>query len=399
MRHMSRSLTVLSLCLLPMVVACSTQATAESPTLDTDGVIIITSSHANVPVPTLSPIALDVLVPVLGVGLPVAVIDGDGTPSVVSSQIVEATGSNERYRARKAKQALDEVVRNITVLPNADGANAYGAFAVARDFAISNRLMSPTIICLMCGLDSTGGLDLTTEGALRAEPEDFLTYLQVSGQLVDFSVGFDNVHVIMTSTAVVAPPQEPLTPADQQRVAAIWEAVLVSGGATVTLDPHPTSGSSVETDKVVPTVAPPVPPTMPVIEPCTPQTLVFDGSSAARFEPEETTWVDEDAAREALRPLAEWLAADARRTVIAQGTTADVQSGDPEEGIDLSRRRAQAAADLLVQLGADATQIAKVQGLGPDYPGRVPDRDSANNPIPGKRTLNRKVILTTHDAC
>lgn len=399
MRRVPRPFTALSLCLLPLIAACSTQATAEPPPLDTDGVIIITNSHANVPVPQLSPITLDVLEPVLGAGLPVAIVEADGTPALIPAKITEVTGDNGSYRARMAQQALADVARSITVFPDADGANSYGAFSVARDFAISNQLTSPTIICLMCGLESTGGLDLTAEGALRAEPGDFVSYLQASGQLVDFSADFDDVLVILTSTASVASPQEPLSPADQQRVTAIWTTVLETGGARVTLDPNPTSSASVETDKVVPTIAPPAPPTMPVIEPCTPQTVAFDGASAARFEPETTTWVNAAAASEALRPLAEWLVADARRTAIVQGATADIQSGRPDEGKDLSQRRAQAAADLLVELGADKAQIAKVQGLGPDYPGRVADRDSANNPIPSKRTLNRKIMITLNETC
>ena len=106
-----------------------------------------------------------------------------------------------------------------------------------------------------------------------------------------------------------------------------------------------------------------------------------------------------DEARAALEPLATWLAESATRTARIQGTTASIGSGRPDEGIELSLRRARAAAALLVELGATANQIVSVEGLGPNHPDYVPDRDAAGNPIPGLRTLNRKIIVLLSDQC
>ena len=81
------------------------------------------------------------------------------------------------------------------------------------------------------------------------------------------------------------------------------------------------------------------------------------------------------------------------------GTTADVLSGDPKEGIDLSTRRAQAASALLQELGVPASQIVEVRGLGPNYDGKVADRDAAGEPIPSLCTKNRKVIVELSENC
>ena len=109
--------------------------------------------------------------------------------------------------------------------------------------------------------------------------------------------------------------------------------------------------------------------------------------------------MDAAEAREALRPVAEWLRADATRTAVVSGTTADIRSGDPEEGKTLSLARARVASDLLIELGVAPGQITDVRGLGPHYPGRVEDREADGTPIPSLMTKNRKIIVELASHC
>lgn len=390
----------LSVAALLSTAACSFEsAAADGPELTTDGVVIITNSRSNVPEPALSSGNAALISDVVRAGLPVAVVSAEGTPVPVDKHIPEVTGNNRAAREASLETALQVVHQAIAPMPRSEGANGYGAFAVARDAAASMQLVNPTIICLACGLDTRGGLNLTGPDALLAAPEAYIEYLEASGQLVNFGDGFDEVQVILTSTGATASPQEPLDAGHITLLTAIWHDVLTAGGAVVRVDPYPLAGESIPAEYPVPTVELPALSTPPPVDVCEPQSFDFDGASDARFHPETDEWVDEAAAREALRPLAEWLQEDLGRTARIQGTTAGVESGLPDEGIELSKSRAQKAAQLLIVLGVEPEQIHPVEGLGPNYPGRVEDRDERGNPIPSERTKNRKVIVTLEQNC
>lgn len=395
-----------ALALLGSLTACSAaQATPADPVgLATDGVIVITNSRANVPMPRIPASNADLLREALAQGLPVAVVSADGTPERVALDIPAVSGNNAPARGKSLNTSLQYLAQAVTVLPNADGANGYGAMAVARDLARSYQLTRPTIICLQCGIDTEGALSMIADGALRASADDYAEYLTATGQLVQFGEHFDEAHVVLTSTGDTAPPQQALSPSDKEHLTRLWAAVLEAGGATVTVDPYPAAGDPVETEFTVPTVdVSAVPPLQvapePTVAACTPQHISFDGASDARFEPETDHWVDVAAARRALTPLAAWLTADPARTARIFGTTAGTNSGRPDEGKELSLRRAMAAEALLLELGVAEAQITDVEGLGPDYEGRVPDRDAAGNPIPSERTKNRKVIVEIAETC
>lgn len=383
------------------LASCGQPAEAQpGPSLNTDGLVIITNSHANVPTPELSPGNLELVRAALDQGLPVEIVAVDGTPELVDLPPLRVEGNNPLSRARNLERAVAWVSMGITALPDSNEATSYEAFAVARNAAAAHGMQNPTIACLGCGLDSVGPLQMTAAGALRAAPSDYVDYLIGSNQLVNFGQsGFESVTVVLTATGATAPPQARLSQADSEHLTKIWRAVLEAGGADVVVDPYPLGGDTLETEFTVTEVALPEAPTMPAKPACTPQTVVFDGASNARFEYDVAVWMDEEAAREALRPLAEWLISGHNRTASIAGTTASSGTDDPDEGKELSLLRARAAADMLVSLGVNREQIVKLEGLGTHYPGRVPDLDAAGNPIPSERAKNRKVIITLLEAC
>ncbi|TRY16872.1 hypothetical protein FOJ82_13445 [Tessaracoccus rhinocerotis] len=397
------------LCSATLVVglgACTSSQATELEPIATDGVVIVTASHANVPMPRLSPSNREQLGLALERSMPVSVVSADGSPEPVAIQIPTVTGGNGPARQRSVSKALSTVEVAVTALPNSDEVSAYGALAVARDSALALGLKRPVIICLLCGIDTVGALGMTADGALRSDPGDVTDYLRASGQLLELGSGFEEIEIHLTSTGWTAGPQAPLSPQDRDNLTAIWTAALEAGGAVVKVDPNPLSGDAVVTPHTVTpvSVAPPEPvvpvePTPEETASCTPQQFSFDGASGARFRPETAEWVSLDEARAALTPIARWLAAVPSRTARIQGTTANVHSGDPDEGIELSRRRAEAAAALVIELGAAPEQIVATEGLGPNYPEYVPDHDADGNPVPSLRTKNRKVIVILREEC
>lgn len=391
--------TCVVICVLFGLVSCSSDE-GEKPSLTTDGVVLITNSHANVPRPDLSKGVSQLLGDALDQGLPVFVVSADGTPEVADLGDLKVDTVNPDVQRESRKRVMNRIKAGITVLPNADGAASYDAFTVAIKQANSEGMRRPTFVCIECGLDTQGPLNMTREEILNSDAESIAASLKETGQLVTFGDRFEQADVILQSVGATAAPQQPFSPRGISRLTDIWKGVLTAGGATVTVDEHqPSSREPIETDHTVPTITPPADPTVSPIKPCSPEAISFDGASGARFQPELSEWVDADEAREALRPVAEWLRADTTRTAVVSGTTADIRSGDPEEGKTLSLARARVASDLLIELGVAPGQITDVRGLGPHYSGRIEDREADGTPIPSLMTKNRKIIVELASHC
>lgn len=379
------------------LVSCSEEVPPAAP-IDADGIVIITNSHANVPVPRLSKTVAAMVTSALQHGLPIILVSADGTPEVLELGDLRVTGDNDGRRRQSLNRNLQVIAAAITALPNADGANSYDAFAVAVGKAQSEGMTRPAFVCIACGLDTAGPLDMTLPGALDSDVEAVVEYLSFQDQLVSFTA-FTHAEVHLVATGATAPPQEPLSPRLQKALTHQWAEVLKAGGAEVHIDPLPLGGPSIETEFTVPTVALGPEPVRAVIAACDPEPENFDGSSGARFEPDRAEWVDVDAARAEFARIVEWLQADPARSIVISGTTSDDRTGDPNEGLTLSLARARKAADLLISLGVNPSQITDVRGLGPHYPGRIEDREPDGTPIPELRTKNRKIIVDFTASC
>lgn len=367
--------------------------------LSVDGIVIIASSHANVPVLRLPEGKREMVSSALRQGLRVIVVSADGTPERIELGKLEVEGNNPTTRRKSLKKKLELVARSIAEPPNADGASSYEGFAVAVNEAISADMKRPAFMCIACGLDTMGPLDMTLEGALSADAESTVEALTAKGQLISFKELFTKAEVHLISTGYTAPPQERLSERQRRLLTDLWSQVLKAGGAEVHVDPHPLNGEAVKTGHPVPTVTLPPEPVRPIIPACKPEQQSFDGSSGVRFRPDQDQWVDESEARKDLTPIAEWLIADPSRTAVISGTSVDIRSGNPNEGKALSLARARKAADLLVALGVARSQITDVRGLGPHFPGRVEDREPDGTPIRHLQTKNRKIMVDMTASC
>jgi outer membrane protein OmpA-like peptidoglycan-associated protein len=97
------------------------------------------------------------------------------------------------------------------------------------------------------------------------------------------------------------------------------------------------------------------------------------------------------AARDVLRPVAQWLAADRSRRIHLTGTTARVGSRDGQ--IALGALRAQTTERALLELGAKTDQV-QADGVGSYFPEYTPDHDASGELIPGPAQADRTVQLT-----
>ena len=136
----------------------------------------------------------------------------------------------------------------------------------------------------------------------------------------------------------------------------------------------------------------------PKEEPEPAEDVVFEvpfelNETQVRFVADQAVFIDEEAAKEALAPVAEIILAHPDHPILLAGTTATF--GTQEGCVRLSTRRTEAVKDLLVsEFGVPESQLITI-GLGfaddPFVRGR--DRDAYNNFIETEAAKNRRVIV------
>jgi len=120
------------------------------------------------------------------------------------------------------------------------------------------------------------------------------------------------------------------------------------------------------------------------------ETIVLD-SSKVSFVGDEATFIDPDAAKEAISIAAEKLEKDPEINVYVAGSTAGMD-GASKWCKDLSEARAAAVAEVLKDYGISEKRL-KILGLGSNAPWHVTDVDSSGNWIEEKAQLNRCVYI------
>ena len=247
-------------------------------------------------------------------------------------------GTLAEQNSPRVRQDVQRILTAIVdARPDSPGIDDLEALSVAADAARAAGDPHAELVLIDSGLDDRGALDFTEPGMLAATPAEVAQQLKASGNLPDLR-GFT---VLLVGLGYTAPPQAPLSAKWRCGVTRIWGTVVTAAGAKDEIIPQPGQGPSVDTDQLVKAV--PVPPTQPVLVPPAPRgkphkptIVIFTQESAVRFEPNTTVFVDPAAAKQALTPIAKWLAADPSRHARLEGTTADV--GPMSGQIELSKR-------------------------------------------------------------
>jgi outer membrane protein OmpA-like peptidoglycan-associated protein len=128
-------------------------------------------------------------------------------------------------------------------------------------------------------------------------------------------------------------------------------------------------------------------PADPVFKPCS-ETMLTDGGPVG-FQGDLAEFRDEDAAREALEPLAAE-AKQGNKSVKLIGTTASART-ETVRG-QLSKDRAEAVKRILVSQGVDADRIT-TEGAGNQSKYHVPDVGPDGTLLPGPAAENRRVVV------
>lgn len=355
-----------------LLAGCGAAAGSSRP----GALAVIVGAHANMIAPTVTPSVRAEIEDAAARGARATVIVADGDPTVVATVPLATENNNPLYQRQRINQFVDLIEQVRADTPEVDLLAALHLAARS----VADAAGPKTIVVIDSGLQTAGALRFQDHGGalLDADPDEVIERLQEEQRLPDLS----GVRVVFAGLGDTAPPQEPLPPPDRRTLVALWTGIVEAAGGTAEVSQAPLPGG--HSVRGVPPVTP-VPVDANPIE--LPATTVLE-DSAVGFIADQARFRNPGKAREVLEPYAEAIAQGAHALLI--GTTAAV--GPPAGRRALSRQRAQAVADMLVELGAPARRI-ETKGVGSDFPGYVPDHDAQGNLIPARAVQNRQVII------
>jgi hypothetical protein len=331
----------------------------------TGALAVVVGAHSNMPPAALAGRSASAVDMALGQQSTFSMVVADGAPfdATATAELVDREVIDEAVAGARAQTAESDLL----------GALHRAAEAVAGEPGLR------TLVVLDSGLSTAGPLTFTTPGMFDAQPQEVADALRDGQQLPDLS----GVRVVFHGLGDTAEPQQPLDPIRRAQLVNIWSAVVrTAGAASIQVEGKPLGGE-------------PVPGLPPVarIETgpgyrCEGTTMTLTGGPFA-YRPNTDEFIDPAATLNALRPVAEQVRAGRIDSVLF-GTTAAV--GDPADQIRFSDERAQAVADLLIELQVPIP-LLHVEGQGSDFPGYVTDRDAAGRLIPAAAALNRTVRI------
>lgn len=375
---------------LALTSGCSSK---EPPAPASDPVVVVAGSHANAPAPALTETATRVLDPAIEADKVLGVVIADSTPALAPVKLKRVHGT-PAGRANLIKGNHKIIAKAMATPPDANGADTFEAIAVAAaTIKGSSKTATGTIIVAASSLDDTGVMSMRQPHLLDAAPADLVKARRDALNAVDLK----GITVVMTGTGYTTAQQAPLDARRRSQLIGLWTATLKASGATVVADSSAVTGAPVRTTRTVATIPVDTAQTTVHIASCTATDVVYDQASAVSFVPDEATFINAQAAQATLREGASWLAAKPGRKATLVGTTAD--DGSPQSGqISLSRKRAQAVADVLTDAGARPSQLT-ISGVGSHFPQYTPDRKADGTLDPARAVKNRTVRITYSETC
>jgi OmpA-OmpF porin, OOP family len=377
-----------------MLTACSSGSSSTAPPPPampvscTKGgpVVFVVSGRQNSPAPGMTGAMYTAAQTAVKQGSPIGLVDLDGKPRLISAGAFSDPGVNPAALQNDQQTYLNGLMAAVRAtraqFPHADMLDALNQAGRAARAGCGH---GGTLYVEDSGLQETGPMSFRQPGLLAASPADVVAFLRGEHELPHLS----GLKVVFAGLGDTASPQHPLSIAQQNNVIAIWTAVAYAGGATsVVIDPTPRAGIAAPQQ---------VPPVLLVSVPPEPvwnsgdHTFVFPDSGSVGFEPNTTVFRNPAAALAALRPLAQYLAANPSARIRLTGTTA--HWGSLSGCINLARRRANTVKNVLLSMNAQSDQIS-IKGVGWIFPGYENDQGPNGTLLPGPAEHNRSVIVT-----
>ena len=317
----------------------------------------------------------------------------DGKPFVAFDYNIEDTEKkiDETKRKQIAKQNTEQIISSITSIsakePEIDTISAIKLSA--NTLNSSNKKGKKNMIIYDSGLSTKSILNFSKYNIIDIPVDEIVKELSKEYAIPDLAE-IDEIRWV--GLGETCGEQEELTDKYKHRLQEIWDAILKKGGAKkVVFEKTPVSNE--ENDMELPKCS-----TVPVIEDKInfkeskiSSITKYSDNTSVKFVADKADFIDEKAAAKELEPIIKYLKDNMEEKIYIFGMTATAPGGD--NGIKLSKQRAEKCKSLLVRKGVNKNQLI-CKGLGQfDNSLRVRDTDENGNLIEKLAIKNRAVVF------
>ena len=319
----------------------------------------------------------------------IAVVNADGNPDV---KVTLNTDIKERLKkANPEKVKNDAISRAHSFLSQLKEIHADDPeIDLLKSLNLATRVLSEfpanskkTIIVYASGLSTAGIFDFKNN-LICADPHALAEQLFQKNEIPDF----EGITIRWFQMGDTALPQQELSGAQVNSLKEIWSSIITKTGGTFEVDTAPYA----DTQKSgFPRVTPI---TLPETQP-----IAYDSSLSAdftqpqllteelvQFIPDSDQYLNRDDAYNVISSLANYMKTNGDLSLMLIGTTAGDETN--EASLDLSRRRATAVRNTLIEMGIAPERLIS-KGLGSSDPWHISGL-AMSDPL---SSANRKVVL------
>lgn len=380
------------------------------PEKEYEAICVIVGNTANEPTPQIN----DAIAPYLNSAF---LVESSGAKIDMSSFIfISAAGSsnhgslpldssglkaakidgNENNNAAAASENLQTISDAISVDPGTNHVDFFGALKEASR-QLKNYSGDKLIIVIGSGINDAGDLNFALNTGLINQDPSSITQSILSDPSTNVSAttleGCDVVWAGLGDTTLPQPELKSEGENSIDNLATIYRSLIEGmGGTVVMFDMSQTDNPSIQTSY---TVTPFVFDDEPLVwEDTGSNTEWHFTETSLAFNPDEATFVDAAAAKEALKSVAEEINASSASKITITGYQAATSARIFESTSDLTQARAQAVSDMLVnELGVSPSAIEAVIGGGTGS--FVDEFDDNGNWSDELASLNRVVVISS----
>ena len=298
----------------------------------------------------------------------IAVVNADGNPEIVHAASYDLdskykSASKEKLDMDARSKATNIVLSMQSIIADDPEIDYLESLRLAvRTLSSLDGYDSKSIVLIGTGL-STAGVMNFSNNLISAEPATVVNLLTEKSEIPDFK----GITVYSQQLGDVAAPQQELTSAQRIKLEKIYGGIVETGGGSFIY--NDIIANPVDETKQYPSVTPV---NLPADTPISFEEVIFEEDNIFEepvflteekigFVADKDIFLNPTEARETLRPVAEYLASHPSISTVLAGTTAG--DSDSDFTMTLSKQRAEAVKDALIDLGVSVDRIITL-GLG-----------------------------------
>lgn len=285
---------------------------------------------------------------------------------------------------RNSTKKIDSIGKAITQTPVEDGADYFNnVISAAKAVKSSPSVQLPLVIVIGSGLSDTQPLNFAANDLLHADPAAVRSSLKSSENIIPGDLA--GVKILWSGLGVTSTPQQPLDAKEKSNLKRIYTMVFEYMGATFVTDDTVMTSDSIETDYKVQPVK---------VNGLKGGVVIYRlGENSISFNPNSAQVNDVTKANVSLTGIVSNFKTCREAKVTVEGYQAQLQGEAQQETSPLSKQRAEAVKNLLIDLGIPGNQISAVGKGSSDFEGRVSEINAEGKWDDKRAQANRIVLI------